>query len=349
MKRIPLIDVFETPAYSIIHSIERFDVPWKNNNYSVPNDMDYVYNHSATRLISRMVFILLNTNEKLTQNAIDILAETIYKMYSRKWNKLYETFNLQYNPLENYDMTEEMTDDTTERTYGHTTTRTDNLTHRKTGTETTADDTTVTRTDNLTHHKTGTETTVDDTTVTRTDNLTHSKTGTETTVDDNETIRTDNLKSVKLSDVQGFNSIEYQPSNKEDLTNTGTQRNETDATRTITHNTTDTDTGTETNVTDGEKTITHNTTDADTGTETNVTDGEQTLTHNTTDNDTGTQTHAESGKDTDVRNYTLTRHGNIGVTTSQQMIESERNLWEFYFTKTVYADIDRVLTIDYYL
>lgn len=74
-----------------------------------------------------------------------------------------------------------------------------------------------------------------------------------------------------------------------------------------------------------------------------------TRTGSETTTNTGTQTDAESGSDTSTRNYTLTRTGNIGVTTSQQMIESERNLWMWdYFYKVVFPDICRVITIPIY-
>lgn len=63
----------------------------------------------------------------------------------------------------------------------------------------------------------------------------------------------------------------------------------------------------------------------------------------------GTQSNTENGSNTDTRNYRLTRSGNIGVTTSQQMIEAERNIWMWNFFDTiVYPDIDRVLTINMY-
>lgn len=86
----------------------------------------------------------------------------------------------------------------------------------------------------------------------------------------------------------------------------------------------------------GTNQMTYNTQDADTGTQ--------------TDAHTGTQTEADTGSDTSTRNYRLTRAGNIGVTTSQQMIESERNLWRLwdFFRGVVYPDIDRVLTIEIY-
>lgn len=45
---------------------------------------------------------------------------------------------------------------------------------------------------------------------------------------------------------------------------------------------------------------------------------------------------------------TLSRSGNIGVTTSQQMIESEIELWKWNFYKQVFEDIDSILCLDVY-
>lgn len=45
---------------------------------------------------------------------------------------------------------------------------------------------------------------------------------------------------------------------------------------------------------------------------------------------------------------TLTRHGNIGVTTSQQMLQSEIKLWQWTFFNDVFKDIDNILTIQTY-
>lgn len=44
----------------------------------------------------------------------------------------------------------------------------------------------------------------------------------------------------------------------------------------------------------------------------------------------------------------LTRSGNIGVTTSQQMIESEISLRKLDIISMIYEDIDKVITIPYY-
>lgn len=64
-----------------------------------------------------------------------------------------------------------------------------------------------------------------------------------------------------------------------------------------------------------------------------VTDG----TIDTTKTDTGSKAKNE-----------LTRRGNIGVTTSQQMIESEYNLRKKNLLDLIYKNIDTILFIDYY-
>ena len=61
--------------------------------------------------------------------------------------------------------------------------------------------------------------------------------------------------------------------------------------------------------------------------------GSESRTGTNTVTETGTETVADSGRDVETRNYQLTRSGNIGVTTSQQMLESEMELrtkWNMY-------------------
>lgn len=78
-------------------------------------------------------------------------------------------------------------------------------------------------------------------------------------------------------------------------------------------------------------------------------DQTQTNTGTNTITNTGTVEDKDEGSDTHTRNYTLTRKGNIGVTTSQQMLESERMLWVWnYFREVVFPEIDRVLTLRIY-
>ena len=74
------------------------------------------------------------------------------------------------------------------------------------------------------------------------------------------------------------------------------------------------------------------------------------LTNTRTDNltDTRTDNLTDAGTGTEDITRTLTRSGNIGVTTSQQMIQSSIELWQWNFFDTVFRDIDSILTIQTY-
>lgn len=52
--------------------------------------------------------------------------------------------------------------------------------------------------------------------------------------------------------------------------------------------------------------------------------------------------------DNTTQNRNLRRHGNIGVTTSQQMIESERHLWLWNYFDIVFQDVNKILTLSVY-
>ena len=220
-------------------------LPWSSELSGVL-DLDYHGNHSGEKIISPLLFNLIknNTDEELTSEQLASLASLIAARFGVQWARLYAVLGAEYDPIQNYSMTEIMEDDTKETTYGHTDTRTDDLSEVKTGTETL-------------------------------------EAGTETTTE---------------TDIYGFDSAAASPSNKETVSN----------------------------------------------------DGDDVTRYNTTVANTGTQGHVEGGKDTEVRNYELTRSGNIGVTTSQQMLQSEIDLWQYDFFKIVYADIDKILCLDCY-
>lgn len=252
MRTKKLNDVF-TPDNGIFANLENYDVPWKDLDIALLLDSEYHFNVAGMRSISPLLYNLLDDAETLTAEQRSYIASIVSSMFSLRWSKLWETMNFEYNPIENYDMTEEMTNDETVTEYG------------------------------------------------KTDTLTHDTTE-ETEIEKNTTDeRTADLTTTNEREVQGFNSSAYVPSEKTTETESGTD--------TTTHTGTDTDTRTK----------------------------------------TGTETNVQSGSDTNTRNYTLTRHGNIGVTTSQQMIESERNLWNWeFFYDVVFPDVNRILTLCVY-
>ncbi len=89
---------------------------------------------------------------------------------------------------------------------------------------------------------------------------------------------------------------------------------------------------------------------------------ENTSTRDLTETETGTDTTDRTNTDTYNRSYTetgtdttagtssrkLTRTGNIGTNTFQNLIQQERNIWMYDFFEQVFKDVDSVLTIPIY-
>lgn len=188
----------------IFSVLQSFPVPWKDNNIASALDLEYHGNVSGEKFISPLLRKLMS-GETLSEMEQTLVGTTIMAICGVNWGKQWETITFDYNPIENYSMTELMTNDETVNKYGKTRTNQNN-------------------------------------------NLIH-----------------------------GFNST------------------------------------------------------------TGISSDEQ------------TENGSDGGSDTQTRNYQLKRSGNIGVTTSQQMIESEHNLWLWnYFREVIFPDLDRVLTIPIY-
>lgn len=193
-------------------------MPWSNDStIAILLDLEFFGNIAGDCIISPLLKKLVDETMELSAENRAKIAKIITTMFLTNWEKEFATLNFEYNPIENYSMIEQMTNDITAMAYGRTDTRTDNL-----------------------------------------------------------------KQSVKDS-TYGFNSVEASDKDESSSENTGTQTN------------------------------------------------------------------AQSGTDTSTRNYSLSRSGNVGVTTSQQMIESERQLylWNF-FEGVVFPDLKRVLTIKIY-
>ena len=398
MKRLKLNNLYNL-TNAVFTDLQSLDVPWKSKNIAQKLDIAYMGNQSGQKNISPLVEQFVEDDEISTADRATI-ASVIFALNNDNWTKLYNTLSLEYNPIENYHMIEEMTDDETKTDYGHTNTRTDNLTHTKAGSEAITYNTSDARTDNLTHTKAGSEAITYNTSDARTDNLTHTKAGSESLskseTDNTNATHTHEIKgaeqhmpaistknsavpfngtNAELSTIASNEGIEQtQYVGREDIdTNAGsetksgtettsfTNRVDTDAgtqttLKTGTETTSftdrvDTDAGTQTTLKTGTETTSFTgRSDTDTGTQTTLKTGTETTSFTgRSDTDTGTVGYVEGGSDTSTRNYTLERSGNIGVTTSQQMIESERELWLWnFFYKIVFPDVDRILTIDIY-
>lgn len=190
----------------IFSKLSNYNVPWKESVDSKTLDIAYHGGHSGNRIISPLVENML-TDDSLSDDSANMIAMSIVAICGTNWVKLWDTLNFEYNPIENYSMTE---------------------------------------------------------TETATGESTNKGTATATSTGNNATY--------------GFNSTDAVNADKTDGTNTGTTENAL----------------------------------------------------------------------TNLNNRELKRSGNIGVTTSQQMIQSERDLWNWYFYDVVFKDVDKMLTLSIY-
>lgn len=275
----------------IMSDLSEFSVPWHGMSYVPQLDLGY-YSHSAQKLISPVVFDvsgnidnIVNCSDlsELTTEQRTAIAGMIFNIYNRKWTKLWNVYQITYDPITNYSMTET---ETIERDV----------------TRNGVEEGTIDNTNSGTIVDAGSEggTVTTDTAGTTTNTGTQSNDGTSNTEDG----------------IFGFNSSISVGSDTSD--------NQTSNVRTDNLSSTSDETVTETK----------NLTDRNTKT-LDVTDAESRyLTHNNSENDDSTRE--------------LTRSGNIGVTTSQQMIESEIELWQWNYFKQVFEDIDSILCLDIY-
>lgn len=344
------------------------NVPWSETVSADMLNLAYHGGHSGQKNISSLVRSIKDS-ETLSDSEREILAVTLVSMFGTNWTKLWETLSFVYDPIENYRMIETMENDTTTVSYGKTETRTDNLSALKTGTETETKNLTDAGTntksgtdtknidldDEINRTKTGTE--IDTKDLTDTDNKT--KTGTETETKNLTDTRTPNLTTNTTESVWGFNSDSAVNANKTAQTASGTEQETHTGTDATQYNLSESDTLRRTGTDEMEYDLTENETVSHTGTEETEYDttetetinhtGTDTMQYNVTQANTGTQANASGGEDVTEHGYELTRSGNIGVTTSQQMIESERALWVWnFFYDTVFPDIDKMLTLSVY-
>lgn len=231
METLTLNSVYpEWITKGIFSYLNALEVPWKNDVSGNQLDIIYHGSRSGNKIIGSLIENYLDNNTVSDDNKI-IIAQAIYTIYIKNWNALYKTLSLEYNPIENYSMTE-----------------TENVQDTHKGT--------------------------------LESNGNNTDTYTETTL----------VNDTSNNQLWGFNSTDSVNSDKQ----TGDTTRDVESTMDSTHKNTDRET----------KDITSD--------------------------------------------RTLKRSGNIGVTTSQQMIESERQLWLWNFFESVFSDIDKILVLKIY-
>ena len=341
-------------------------IPW-----STPaNVLNAVYygNHSGQKSASPMVRMMakLNANGILSISDEQYLSGICAGMYLENWKKQFATLSAQYDPIENYNMTEEEYPAETTRTITPAET-TETRTPAETTTTITPAETTVTETPaETTETTTPAETTVTETPAETTETTTPAETTvtetpaetTETTTPAETTATGSNESGIfgfDSSDAVGSDTLSAETKYTTDAAGTikretdtaGTVKTETDTAGTVKKETdtagtvkTEIDTaGTVKTETDTAGTVK---TEIDAaGTEKFEVDENEVIKHET--DSAGTEKF-----EVDTAR-SLERHGNIGVTTSQQMLQSEHELWLWnFFFDVVFPDLDKILCLYVY-
>lgn len=341
--------------------LSAFSVPWHGAGYVSQLDLGY-YWHSAQKLISPVVFDVSGNIEnihsdlsELTQPQRTQIAGMIYQMFNRKWTRLWEVYEIEYNPINNYSMTEtETIDNDIQRNGTDTGTVSNDNTGTITDNGTEGGESAVAHTGTVSNQKTqgGTVTTDTDTTVT--DNGTEG--GTRTTTIDTDTTNGGTVTNAgtnnTLDGIFGFNSSVSVGSDTSDVTSNNTRTDNLTGTEDTTNQETRNLTNSNTRVTDGTETETRNLSDSDTqtlnNTDTttrNLTDS-NTRTLDTNDTETRNLAHAETVANDTERN--LQRQGSTGIYSPQTLLNEELELWQWNFFKTVFEDIDSILCLSIY-
>ena len=287
-----------------------------------------VLRNTLRRYGERVYAPLYEDGDTLDQALSDITMtwDEFHTLHDDMAWRLYQAFAAEYKPLENYSMTESGEDTrTTSRTASEAITRNIDETLAKTGTITHSGESgstsseSATRTDDLKSElkRTGTVGVTAQDTGKTTDGTTRTttNTGTQSTSSTGQSIN-----GVSAYDGTDFSDRDKQTNSTNDtrtddlsstVTNSGEINTTANSTATTTNDTIDTttDTGTQTNALTG--TMSGTTSDTQTNNTTDTTNRSESAKTDTTDSGTDTTKHS------------LTRSGNIGVTTSQQMLTSE--------------------------
>lgn len=282
-------------------ALEAHGAPWYDEQLTgQASNLAWLYfNRSRQKLVTSMV--------KESNSTMSAYAEIILQLYGDKWTHIWDLYQLDYNPIENYNMIESGSDINT-----------------KTGSLDRSG--AITRTGSLDRSgaitRTGNEVVNDDLSYSGKE----SNTRTGNIVDTGDKNDNQNDQDNKI---YGYNSSTgvYSDTSEQKTSHKNTQTfNQVKDERSFTDRQDNRDV-----------TTTYNSV-ADT-------DSRKETYNNIADTDTRKDTY-NNIKDTG--SHSLTRSGNIGVTTTQQMAESELEYRKHLFFEMVFSDIDHILTLPVY-
>lgn len=341
-------------------------VPWDDDSdvSKIALDIEYFGNRSGHREASALLSKMTAPDDfnPLTEVEVQRTISVLKTMFLNEWKRLWDLRQIEYNPLENYNMTEEGSelDDVSDKVTVTGTGRTETNTDITKTLEMEKDSSDVHTTDGDVTESTSVSTGITTEKHENTDIDESVAVETDMTVD---TKRKTDVTNVKDTVVFGMGSANGKQSEKVTDHQTGDSNNNND----VTHTTGSAQNNVSRKSTKGlandnytSETVTGNANDNKTE-KTILDDSTLTIEHKGKDTNTErikgdalsnyeSNTHS-SDSDRSIlsdKSHDLTRKGNIGVTTSQQMAQQEIELWKWHYFDTVFEDVNRVLTAPYW-
>lgn len=360
-----ILDIWEDPETTgIFTTLQNYNVPWANLNIDQALNLAYYYNHSGQKNISPLVSGILGSSTTLTSNQIDKIGKVVYSLNSQNWQYLWNAIFADYDPIENFNGVEEekiTNSGSRSGTTSNNNTGTDTLEHSGTvsSDKTESSKSSDSGTDSTSH--TGTRTSADsgidsqtssvEETTVNSGNDTTTNTGTVTSSNS-----TEDGTTTTSNEIYGYNSTDAANDSKSTVVVNQTVKDTRadDLTTTLNHGLSQSHTGTNKESTSYGKsnTLTDDLSDSISYghvVDLNI-DNKDLITYN--NSDTRTLDLKNSGSNSEESSGTtersLSRHGNLGVTTSQQMIESEIELRKKNYFNIIMQDIDHYLALSIY-
>lgn len=242
------------------------------------------------------------------QEMIDGIRDSIYNRYAVKWKKIYDALNLAYNPLENYSMSESTTTNTSDSQNVS-----ENGTTSNSGDSSHTGDNSRSTSETIAHDES------------------NSGTNSETTAhdEDNSTTKSGNITSAASGGFYGFNSKDTATKS---TTNSGNQSN-SDSIQ---------------DVKDIDETKSGNTTEVKDIDESRSGSVSDSIDESDEFSSSGSHSKTTAATGTKATTETKSRSGNIGVTTSQQMLQSELEVRRYDFYKMIFNDMDSLIFMKIY-
>ena len=88
-----------------IENLSGVTIPWSEDNALL--DIDFIYRWSGYKSISPLIKHLMGNNSTMDSAGYTQLAGIIWAYFGEAWTRKYNALMAEYNPLENYNMTEE--------------------------------------------------------------------------------------------------------------------------------------------------------------------------------------------------------------------------------------------------